>query len=207
MKDEEMIKEMEKYTIALKTEKDPSLFDENKYEYYGDFLDDAKEKAHKIAIECLNKILTPELKVFIRNLCLNKLGYPDEPLFYRIFGDYPKIGDRVSEEELAEKGISIHDYDEHVDHWILEGNYTKEEEIDGKKYIILEDLRDYSPEPDPDDAIEGLRQKQKAQDFIKHIINSDFDESAKKQIIADIKDLFKNNDSLIGRLGNNEMDS
>ena len=202
-----MIKEMEKYTIALKTEKDPSLFDENKYEYYGDFLDDAKEKAHKIAIECLNKILTPELKVFIRNLCLNKLGYPDEPLFYRIFGDYPKIGDRVSEEELAEKGISIHDYDEHVDHWILEGNYTKEEEIDGKKYIILEDLRDYSPEPDPDDAIEGLRQKQKAQDFIKHIINSDFDESAKKQIIADIKDLFKNNDSLIGRLGNNEMDS
>ena len=207
MKDEEMIKEMKKYTDALKTEKDPSLFDENKYEYYGDFLDEAREKAHKVAIECLDKVLTPELKVFIRNLCLNKLGYPDEPLFYKIFGDYPKNGDRVSEEDLAEKGISLHDYNEHVDHWSLEGNYTKEEEIDGKKYIVLEELCEYSPEAEPSDALEGLRQKQKAQEFIKHIDNSDFDGAAKKQIIEDIKDLFKNNDPLIGKLDSNEMDS
>ena len=202
-----MIKEMEKYTDALKNEKDPTLFDEKKYEYYGDFLDDAKEKAHKVAIECLDKVLTPELKVFVRNLCLNKLGYPDEPTFYRIFGDYPKTGDRVSEEELAEKGISFHDYDEHVDHWNLEGNWTKVEVIDGKKYIILEELRDYSPETFSDEALESLRQKQKAKNFINHINNSNFDESAKKRIIEGIKDLFKNNDSLIGRLGNNELDN
>ena len=208
MTDEKMTIEMEKYTKALKEEKDLSLFDEKKYEYCGEFLDEAKEKAHKIAIECLDNILTPELKVFIRNLCLNKLGYPDEPIFYKIFGDYPKNGDRVSEESLAEKGISLEDYYEHENIWYFEGNYTKLEVIDGKTYIVLEELSDYSPEADSDQALEVLRQKQKVQDFVNHINNSNLDDQAKKKILKSIEGLFKDvKGPLIGGMKDNEVDN
>ena len=207
MTDERIKIEMGKYTKALKEEKDVCLFDEKKYEYVSDFFNEAKEKAHKLAIECLDKILTPELKVFIRNLCLNKLGYPDEPIFYKIFGDYPKNGDRVSEESLTEKGISLHDYYEHENIWNFEGNYTKEEVIDGKKYIVLEGLNDYSPETDSEKALEVLRQKQKVQDFVNHINNSDLDEQGKKVILKDIEGLFKNvKGPLIGGMKDNDVD-
>ena len=63
-----------------------------------------REKLHYLAMECINKILPLELKIFVKNLCANTLGYPDEPIFYKAFGDNPKVGDRISKTELEQKG-------------------------------------------------------------------------------------------------------
>ena len=105
MKDEEIKAEMAKYTEAL--EQKFKGFDYNDdEEKKEEFFRQAKENAHKVAIECLNKILTPELKVFIKNLCLDRLDYPDEPVFYKVFGEYPNEEDFVSYEDIDKLGIN-----------------------------------------------------------------------------------------------------
>ncbi len=200
MNDEKMKKIMKKYTESLKEEKDISKFDEKKFEFIGDFLDAAKAKAHRVAIECLDDILTPELKIFIRNLCLNKLGYPDEPLFYKIFGDYPENGTKVSEEELAEKGIKLNDFYEYYEIWNFEGNYVEEKQIDGKKYLVLEELSDYSPEVASDIALKELRRSEHFQKFINHINNTDWGEKEKEEIIKNVNDLAEIKKPLIGEI-------
>ena len=105
MNDEEIKAEMEKYTEALKAKFNGFDYndDEDKKE---EFFQQAKENAHKVAIDCLNKILTPELKIFIKNLCLDRLDYPDEPIFYKVFGDYPSEGDFVSYEDIEKLEIA-----------------------------------------------------------------------------------------------------
>ena len=105
MKDEEIKAEMEKYTEALKQKFKGFDYNEDE-EKKEEFFRQAKENAHKVAIDCLNKILTPELKVFIKNLCLYRLDYPDEPVFYKVFGEYPTEGDFVSYEEIEKQGIN-----------------------------------------------------------------------------------------------------
>ena len=64
MKDEEIKAEMEKYTEALKQKFKGFDYDPEDEEKKEEFFRQAKENAHKVAIECLNKILTPELKIF-----------------------------------------------------------------------------------------------------------------------------------------------
>lgn len=98
MNDEEIKIEMEKYTTALKQGKMECFekWDGEDESVLEDMLAQAKEEAHKIAIECLNKILTPELKIFIKNLSLDRLQYPDEPIFYKVFGNYPEVEDKIS---------------------------------------------------------------------------------------------------------------
>ena len=72
MKDEEIKAEMEKYTEALKQKFKGFDYDPDDEEKKAEFFRQAKENAHKVAIECLNKILTPELKIFIINKWLVK---------------------------------------------------------------------------------------------------------------------------------------
>ena len=48
-------------------------------------------------------MLPPELKIFIRNLCANQLGYPDEVIFYKLFGNTPEIGKCVTKEDFEKK--------------------------------------------------------------------------------------------------------
>jgi hypothetical protein len=145
MNDEEIVAEMAKYTEALKKEKENAdklaceTEDEDKmYDYYKQ----AKEKVHNIAMECLNKILTPELKVFVKNLCLDRLQYPDDPLFYEMFGDYPEVGDKISDDEIKKKNIDIWTI---RDEWDHEGScFIIDEEIDGKTYWVIKDLNESS---------------------------------------------------------------
>ncbi len=105
MKDEEIKAEMEKYTEALKQKFKGFDYDPDDEEKKAEFFRQTKENAHKVAIECLNKILTPELKIFIKNLCLDRLDYPDEPIFYKVFGEYPNEGDFISYEEIEKLQI------------------------------------------------------------------------------------------------------
>ena len=62
-----------------------------------------REKLHLDAISCINEMLPPELKIFIRNLCANQLGYPDEVIFYKLFGNTPEIGKCVTKEDFEKK--------------------------------------------------------------------------------------------------------
>ncbi len=133
---------MSKYTEELKRKFENRL-DEKDFETASDFfkyLCDQKEKAYGIAMDCLDKILSPELKVFIRNLCYNKLGYPDEPLFYKMFGKYPEVGDKVSLDELTERGIDKGEAEKWVANWRLEENWIEKELIDGKEFFVIKAL-------------------------------------------------------------------
>ncbi|MBR0030896.1 MAG: hypothetical protein IJP61_01195 [Treponema sp.] len=99
-----------------------------------------REKLHYLAMECINKILPLELKIFVKNLCANTLGYPDEPIFYKAFGDNPKAGDRISKTELEQKGIDIKEFDEMIEIWGLEGTFVEKQTIDGEDFYYLDSL-------------------------------------------------------------------
>ncbi len=166
MTNQEIIEEMNKYTETLEQQKNEFLYgnwaenvsDEEFADKLIDELDKAKQKIHKTAMECLDKILTSELKVFVRNLCFNQLGYPDEPIFYKMFGEYPQIGDKVSEEELKERGINIEQIkNQYLNYWGLNGNDVVETEIDGKKYFQINRLEEDSFEQITDETKKQLR--------------------------------------------------
>ena len=163
MKDEEIKALMNKYTEAISFDTLEGIHspeDDEKFKCYenmemADYVALKRKEAHKIAIEVLDKILTPELKVFVRNLCLDRLGYPDDPEFYRIIGDYPQVGDKISVESLAEKGITNWaPYDDEL--LIHEGNFINLEKIDGKDYYVIESMNE-EREGDADEKIESLR--------------------------------------------------
>ncbi len=99
-----------------------------------------REKLHYLAMECINKILPLELKIFVRNLCANTLGYPDEPIFYKAFGDNPKVGDRISKTELEQKGIDTKEFEKLLEIWMLEGNCVEKQTIDNEEFFYLEEL-------------------------------------------------------------------
>lgn len=163
MKDEEIKALMNKYTEAISyntLEGIHSPEDDEEFKRYenmemADYVALKRKEAHKIAIEVLDKILTPELKVFVRNLCLDRMGYPDDPEFYRIVGDYPQVGDKISVEFLAKKGIT---------NWapcddellIHEGTFINFGKIDGKDYYVIESMNE-EREGDADKKIESLR--------------------------------------------------
>lgn len=145
MKDEEIKKIMQEYTDALKREKgeahlksdDAEDVEEARLENFVA----AKDKVHKIAMQCLDKILTPELKVFVKNLCLDRLHYPDDPIFYKAFGEYPEIGDKISVEELESIGINWVTFTDARDIWNWEDScYVLEDTIDGKNYFVIGNL-------------------------------------------------------------------
>lgn len=96
-----------------------------------------REKIHTAAMECINKLLPSELKIFLRKLCDNKLGYPDEVIFYKAFGDNPEIGQFISKKELEQKGIDIKQFEELIDIWRLEGTVVEKE---GEELYYLDSL-------------------------------------------------------------------
>ena len=143
MSDEISLK-MQEYTKILKREKELALekiFCEDSDDPIP-ITDGAKDNVHKAAMECLDKILTPELKVFVKNLCFNRLSYPDEPIFYRMFGDYPEVGDKVSKSELVEKGVDLQEIDRLYDTWFSEGTWIEKEEIEGEIFYVIHDLQE-----------------------------------------------------------------
>ena len=141
---------MQEYTNTLKKKyqnyENFDLSDENEKEWFR-HLDEEKEKIHSVAIASLSKILTPELKVFVRNLCYNKLGYPDEPVFYEVFGDYPEVGDRVEVAELEKKGINQKAFCDLLETWEIEGNWIDTETFEGKEYYVIKSLYEMDDEP------------------------------------------------------------
>ena len=141
---------MQEYTNTLKKKyqnyENFDLSDENEKEWFR-HLDEEKEKIHSVAIAFLSKILTPELKVFVRNLCYNKLGYPDEPVFYEVFGDYPEVGDRVEVAELEKKGINQKAFCDLLETWEIEGNWIDTETFEGKEYYVIKSLYEMDDEP------------------------------------------------------------
>ena len=167
MKDEEIKALMNKYTEAISydvLEGIHSPEDYEKYEVSDDewaqekFVAKKRDEAHKIAIEVLDKILTPELKVFIRNLSLNRLGYPDDPVFYKIFGDFPQVGDKVSETAIKKMGLNF-DLSSY-DLWAHEGNFITKEVIDGETYYVIDYLEE--TEEDNDEKIAKIKRRKKA---------------------------------------------
>ncbi|MBP5436638.1 MAG: hypothetical protein J6Y30_01510 [Treponema sp.] len=101
---------------------------------------EVREKLHESAMECINKILSPELKVFLRNLCSNKLGYPDEVIFYKAFGDEPEVGQSVTKLTLEQKGIDVNEFEKMIDYWAWEGNRVYKQTIEGIDYYYIESL-------------------------------------------------------------------
>lgn len=96
--------------------------------------------------------------MFVRNLCLDRLGYPDDPEFYRIVGDCPQVGDKISVESLAEKGITNWaPYDDEL--LIHENVFINMEKIDGKDYYVIESMNEAS-EGDAEEKIKSLRGSQ-----------------------------------------------
>ena len=167
MKEEEIKALMNRYTEAISynvLEGIHSPEDDEKYEVSDDelaqekFVAKKRDEAHKIAIEVLDKILTPELKVFIRNLCFNRLGYPDDPVFYKIFGDFPQVGDKISESALKKMGLNF-DLSSY-DLWAHEGNFITKEVIDGETYYVIEYLEE--SEEDNDEKIAKIKHREKA---------------------------------------------
>ena len=134
MKDEEIKAEMEKYTEALKQKFKGFDYDPDDEEKKAEYFRQAKDNAHKVAIECLNKILTPELKIFIKNLCLDRLDYPDEPVFYKVFGDYPKEGDFISFADIEKLQIdSSYFINDIACVWLEEDSCWLDDEIKDEK--------------------------------------------------------------------------
>lgn len=185
MNDEEINAEMKKYTDALEKLKyeawdegckkcdeiaagDMDKYDEIYNETVQKYFEQAKEKCHNIAMECLNKILTPELKVFIKNLCLDRLNYPDDPVFYKLFGDYPQIGDRVSSDEVKAEGFGdLCDMNDICFHenscWLIE------KDIDGKIWWEIERLY----EPSEEEILENRKRMRAFSNAKRFIAKSD----------------------------------
>ncbi|GEM_PF-2456179 len=101
---------------------------------------EVREKLHATAMECINKILPSELKIFLKNLCSNKLGYPDELIFYKAFGDNPEIGQSVTKAELEQKGIDLAEFEKMREWWGLEGNFIDKQTVDGMDVYYLDSL-------------------------------------------------------------------
>ncbi len=101
---------------------------------------EVRENLHATAMECINKILPPELKIFLKNLCSNKLGYPDEPIFYKAFGDNPEVGQSVTKTELEQKGIDVNEFEKMLEWWELEGNSIEKQSVDGEDIFYLDSL-------------------------------------------------------------------
>ena len=139
MNNEEITKE---YTAELNKKYDNymSIFDEWGSNFFYEKHIIEREKLHIKAIDCINKILPPELKIFIRNLCANRVGYPDEIVFYKAFGNSPEAWTKVSKEELQKKGIDITEFEGLIETWGLEGTSVKKETVDNKEYYVLEYL-------------------------------------------------------------------
>lgn len=126
--------------LAAKPKRYNDIEDEwGSYFFYEKHIE-VREKLHACAMECINKILPPELKVFLRNLCSNKLGYPDEVIFYKAFGDEPEVGQSVTKSELEQKGIDINEFEKMIDYWAWEGNRVNKQTSDGMDYYYLESL-------------------------------------------------------------------
>ncbi len=122
----------------------PEIYDKIDNEWGGYFFYEKhieeREKLHATAMECINKLLSPELKVFLRNLCSNKLGYPDEVIFYKAFGDNPEVGKSVSKSELEQKGIDVTEFEKMLDYWNWEGNCVEKQNSNGEDYYYLDSL-------------------------------------------------------------------
>ncbi len=99
-----------------------------------------REKLNSTAMECINKLLPPELKIFLRKLCDNKLGWPDEVIFYKAFGDNPEVGKSVSKSELEQKGIDTVEFDKMIEIWNLEGTFVEKQTIESEIYYYLDEL-------------------------------------------------------------------
>lgn len=133
---------MKEYTEELKRKSE--IYDNiqeswGSYFFYEEHIK-ARDNLHKKAMECLNKVLTPELKIIFKNFCTNKLGYPDEVIFYKVFGDEPEIGKSISKTELEEKGIDINEFEKMVDYWCWEGNIVEKETVGENDYYYLNAL-------------------------------------------------------------------
>ena len=200
MMNEDIKAEMEKYTEALEKEKYDALkkiteSDEDTFERREFFFKPAREKVHSIAMGCLDKILTPELKVFVQNLSLDRLGFPDDPLFYKIFGNYPQVGDKVSEEEIKAQGIDLWKFEDARSMWDYEGScFVWDKEINGKKYWVIEDLNELDEE-----QIEAKREWLKKSSQLKRSLAkiTQLDSSIKEEIF----DLLEKTVPLIGKMG------
>lgn len=133
---------MKKYNEKLKEKIE--AYDGIWNEWGGDFFYEkhleVRENLQKTAMECINSVLSPELKIFLKNLCSNKLGYPDELIFYKAFGENPEIGKSVSREELEQKGIDIKNFENMFDYWFLEGNGVTKYNSEGTDYYYLDSL-------------------------------------------------------------------
>lgn len=99
-----------------------------------------RDDLHRTAMTCLNKFLPPELKIFLKNLCSNQLGYPDEMIFYKVFGDDPEIGKSVSKAELEKKGIDINEFEKMIEWWGWEGTFVEKQSYNDIEYYYLESL-------------------------------------------------------------------
>ena len=197
MKDEEIKAEMAKYTEALNQGK-YNLFKQFDVEKDGvppEAFFGAKENAHKIAMECLNKILTPELKVFVKNLCFDRLAYPDDPIFYKAFGEYPKIGDKISVAELENLGIDEKEFWERADDiWFHEHSCAIDfKEIDGTKYYVIEYLEEES-DADSKERKEWLKKTSRAMHEISKIPQVD------KALKEKLGEVLKDDNQLIGKM-------
>lgn len=188
--------ELEKYDDILQTKyqsfipSDPENDDKYSDELFN-YLNSDKERIHSAAMDCLSKILSPALKVFVRNLCYNKLGYPDEPIFYDMFGNYPEVGDKVSIEEIREKGLDIKTIDSLKDEiWFLEGNWIEKESIDGKEYYVIKDLYEILEE-ESEEKLKKLRTASKIRKFL--IDNKELDDSKKLSLTEMLDSLLPKN--------------
>ena len=138
--DKDEILKQYKDELNKKTERYDKIMNEwGEFFFYEKHLE-AREKLHSNAMKCINKLLPPELKIFLRNLCANTLGYPDEIIFYKAFGNHPEIGRSVSEKELEKEEIDIAEFDKYLDYWCLEGNIVEKQNRDGINYYYLDSL-------------------------------------------------------------------
>ena len=174
MNNEEILKEYRK-ELNGKYDDYMGIFDE----WGTDFFDEkhifVREKLHLMAMDCINKILPPELKIFVRNLCSNHLGYPDEVIFYKLFGNNPEIGKKVTKEDFEKNGVDSKKIEELIEMWGLEGNLVGKETVDGKEYFILEDLcerQNFTSE----EELERLEASVKLKEAIFQKTNMNYDE-------------------------------
>lgn len=170
---------MNQYTEALmcKFKNRPQRTDFDSVNDFFIYLCEQKENAYSIAMDCLDKILSPELKVFVRNLCYNKLGYPDEPIFYKIFGKYPKVGDKVSVDDLVERGFDIKEIEEWVLKWSQETNYVEKETLDGKNFFVIKSLFEMEDE-NVDEKFKNVRAMEEIEKLMTSVGDKEFPKDA-----------------------------
>ena len=142
---------------------------------------EVREKLHECAMECINKILPPELKIFLRNLCSNKLGYPDEVIFYKAFGDEPEVGQSVTKLALEQKGIDVNEFEKMIDYWAWEGNRVNKQTSDGTDYYYLESLGQQA-NITSEEEMERLNASVKLKKAILDKISPDDDDESEKYI-------------------------